>query len=137
MAATPMARRKRASGMLHQRVLQLLEARYPHPLTGLQLVELLHEEGDLVPTSQVYRALKRLIDEGAACKVLVAGGYVPIGRKPVILLWCRKCGTVEAVSGAETFRLLEARADAAGLTAARSLVEVPGICAACAGRNSG
>lgn len=128
-----MARRKRASGFLHQRVLRLLEAGYPHPLTGLQLAELLlREDGDVVPASQVYRALKRLIDEGAARKVLVAGGYVPAGREAAILLWCRGCGRVEAVPSPALFRELEAAGDAAGLADPHCLVEVPGLCSNCA-----
>jgi Fur family zinc uptake transcriptional regulator len=132
-----MASGKRLPGFLHQRVLRLLEAGYPHPLTGLQLVELLHAEGDGVPASQVYRALRRLIDEGAARKVLVAGGYVPVGPAPVALLWCRGCDTVEAVPCPELFGRLEAGAGAAGLAAMRFVVEVPGLCAVCARQNPG
>lgn len=129
-----MPARKRGAGFLHERVLRLLELRYPRPLTGLQLVELLHGEGERVPPSQVYRALKRLIDGGAACKVLVAGGYVPAGPGPAILLWCRGCGAVQALPCPELFARLEAGAATAGMADARSLVEVPGLCAQCVGQ---
>lgn len=135
MAGTAMAERQRARRFLHERVLALLEAGYPHPLSGLQLAERLLAEGDPVPASQVYRALKRLIDEGRARKVLVAGGYVPVRLASAILLWCRGCGAVEALASPELFAHLKDHAHAARLTVSDCVVEVPGRCAACSGRN--
>ncbi|WP_342249501.1 Fur family transcriptional regulator [Sphingomonas sp. OTU376] len=135
MAGGRMAGRKRGAGFLHERVLRLLELRYPRPLTGLELVEMLLDTGEVVPPSQVYRALKRLIDAGEACKVLVAGGYVPAGPAPAMLFWCRGCGTVHAVACPELFARLEAGATEAGMRDVRSVVEVPGLCGRCAGRN--
>ncbi|NYT42552.1 transcriptional repressor [Sphingomonas sp. R-74633] len=130
MAGIAMAEGKRNSGFLHDRVLRLLKAQHPHPLTGLQLAELLQAEGDVVPVSQVYRALRRLIDEGAIRKILVAGGYAPVWRESVVLLWCRVCGEVREVPCPEVFQRLEAIAG--GLKAPHCLIEVPGVCAACA-----
>ncbi len=130
-----MAGSKRGPGFLHERVLRLLELRYPQPLTGLELVALLLGTGEVVPPSQVYRALKRLIDAGEACKVLVAGGYVPAGPGPAMLLWCRGCGAVQAVPCPELFARLAAGAAAAGVRDARSVVEVPGLCSRCTGTN--
>jgi len=132
MAGGSMPGRKHGACFLHERVLELLVQRYPHPLTGLELVELLRRAGEGVAPSQVYRALKRLIEEGAACKILVAGGYVPAGPEPAILLWCRTCATVTAVPHPELFARLEASAAAAGMRDARCVVEVPGLCAGCA-----
>jgi len=129
--------RKRGAGFLHERVLRLLEMHYPQPLTGLELVEQLLGAGEAVPPSQVYRALKRLIEAGAACKVLVAGGYVPTGPAPAMLLWCRGCGAVQAVPCPDLFARLEAGAAAAGMREVRSVVEVPGLCSSCAGRSPG
>jgi Fur family transcriptional regulator, zinc uptake regulator len=137
MAGGRMPGRKRGAGFLHERVLRLLVLHYPQPLTGLELVGLLERAGECVPPSQVYRALKRLIAGGEACKVLVAGGYVPVGREPAMLLWCRGCGKVDAVPCAETFRLLAAVAEAGGLRDPHSHIEVPGLCAACAARAIG
>lgn len=117
---------------LHERVRELLVQRYPHPLTGLELVELLRRAGEGVAPSQVYRALKRLIEEGTVCKILVAGGYVPVGPQPAILLWCRACATVTAVPDPKLFARLEAWAAAAGMRDAQCVVEVPGLCAGCA-----
>ncbi|MDG2534568.1 hypothetical protein P6144_12980 [Sphingomonas sp. HITSZ_GF] len=134
MAGIAMAERKHATGFLHQRVLRLLEQHYPHPLTGLQLAEQLEHEGEHVLPSQVYRALRRLIDAGEARKILVAGGYAPVGSEPAILLWCRSCGALEAVPCPSLFARLEAGALAGGIAAPRCIVEVPGLCAACAGR---
>lgn len=137
MPGIAMAERRRPHGLLHERVLRLLETGYPHPLSGLQLVDRLQAEGELVPPSQVYRALKRLVDTGAARKVLVAGGYVPAGPEPAVLLWCRTCGKVEAVASPRAFRWLAALGDAVGLAEPRCRIEVPGRCADCAGRDSG
>lgn len=127
--------RKRGAGFLHERVLRLLETHHPQPRTGLELVEALRAVGEVVPPSQVYRALKRLIDAGEACKVLVAGGYLPAGPAPAMLFWCRGCGAVQAVACPELFARLEAGAVAAGMREVRSVVEVPGLCGSCAGRN--
>lgn len=118
---------------LHMRVRELLVQRYPHPLTGLELVELLRRTGEGVAPSQVYRALKRLIEERAVCKVLVAGGYVPAGPEPAMLFWCRGCGTVTAMPGPALFARLEAGAMVAGMRDVRCVVEVPGVCAGCCG----
>jgi Fur family transcriptional regulator, zinc uptake regulator len=117
---------------LHGRVRELLVQSYPRPLTGLELVELLRRAGEGVAPSQVYRALKRLIEDGAVCKVLVAGGYVRAGPEPAMLFWCRECGTVTAVPCPELFARLEAGAMAAGKDEVRCVVEVPGLCAGCA-----
>lgn len=131
MAGIAMAEGRRGMVFLHQRVLRLLLAHHPRPLSGLELVALLQAEGDMVSASQVYRALRRLTDEGAARKILVAGGYLPVGQEAA-LLWCRGCGKVEAAACPDAFRRLNALARRAGLAGPNCRIEVPGLCADCA-----
>lgn len=135
MAGIAMAEGRRGSGFLHHRVLRLLKAGQPYPLTGLQLVERLQAEGDTVSVSQVYRALRRLVEDGAIRKILVAGGYAPVWQEPAILLWCRTCGALREIPCPAAFARLHRIAETAGMTDTRCRIEVPGTCADCSERS--
>ncbi len=68
----------------------------PRPPGALDIGRMLRREGDLVPPNTVFRALRELIDRGAARKVMVARGYAPGSGAGMISLYCRACGTVTA-----------------------------------------
>lgn len=125
-----MARAKRRPPYLQEAILRILQGQR-RPLSGRQLAEKLRDEGNAVPLSMIFRAIRRLIDREVVRKILVAGGYAPVREKLVAVLWCRECGELTEMHCAEAFDELESLAAAAGLTDPRYSVEFAGLCARC------
>lgn len=112
-----------------------LLAHEKRPLGGLALVDLLQAEGEFVPSSLVFRALRDLIGRGAIRKLHLAGGYVPAGEAWAIDLLCTQCGMIATVRDEKPFLAIARAAEAAGFRVRLPVVEVVGVCRRC--RNSG
>ncbi|MBC9032665.1 hypothetical protein IAG41_09700 [Sphingomonas sp. JC676] len=125
-----MAKAKRRPHYLQDAILQILRDER-RPLSGRELAERLRYEGNAVPLSMIFRAIRRLIDREVVRKILVAGGYAPVSEKLVAVLWCRECGELTEIHCAEAFNELGNLAAAAGLTDPRYFVEFAGLCARC------
>jgi len=125
-----MAEPKRRPHYLQEALLQILQGQR-RPLSGPQMAEKLREQGNAVPLSMIFRAIRRLIDRGAVRKILVAGGYALVSEKLVAVLWCRECGELTELRCAEAFEELGSLAAAVGLTDLRYFVEFAGLCARC------
>lgn len=110
-------------------VLRALE-RADRPLSALELTHLLRSRGFPVPPSQVFRAIRELVDRGAVRKILVAGGYLPATAN-ALALFCRECGKVTDTPCPAAFDGLEREATAKGFSISRPMVEVSGVCAEC------
>lgn len=125
-----MAKPKRPDGTLQDNVLRLLrgEAR---PLSGTKLTELLRKEGYVVPSSLVFRAIRRLLDNKAIRKIQLAGGYVIRGPAPRISLCCSRCGAWEEIAHDLSFAGLDAAAEELGFTVFDHIVEAVGTCGRC------
>lgn len=132
VVGTGMAKPKRRPGYLQDRILRILQDQ-PRPLSGLELAEILREEGDLASPSLVFRAIRRLIDRRAIRKILVAGGYAAVREGCTIRLFCSQCGDLREIPGTETFDALDSAAAASGFGVSNYIVEVEGICRRCVG----
>lgn len=125
-----MARPKRPDGTLQDNVLRLLreEAR---PLSGTELTELLAQGGYVVPSSLVFRAIRRLLDTNAIRKVHLARGYVIREPASRISLCCSRCGAWDAIAHDLSFARLDKIAGQLGFTVSGRVIEVAGICGRC------
>jgi Fur family transcriptional regulator, zinc uptake regulator len=113
----------------------ILEAKTPP--TAYQLLDRLstaRKKGVAPPT--IYRALDFLTEHKLVHKIERLNAFVPCIEPehhgdPAAFLICRECGAVEEVEDAALAAALESVAGTRGFRAARSMVEIEGICAAC------
>ena len=130
-----MARTRRPPGELDRRILSLIE-REGRPLSGHMLVEMLRGEGRDVAVSLVFRALRKLCEQGALHKLLLARGYVRAHSDHEIYLCCTGCGAIGRVVDEKPFGAIHRAAEGKGFRVSRPLVEVAGLCGPCARRES-
>lgn len=128
-----MVETRRRAGFLHETVLRLLRDQ-PGAVSGLRLVDMIQAEGDAIPPSLVFRALRRLTDRGAVRKIALAKGYVVAGDAAPIDLVCRACGGLAETSAPEALAELHRAVATTGFAGTRMVVEVSGLCGRCAER---
>ena len=130
-----MARTRRPPGELDRLILALIE-REGRPLSGHMLMEMLRREGRDVAVSLVFRALRKLCEQGALHKLLLARGYVRARSDHEIYLCCTGCGAIGLVVDDEPFGAIRRAAEGKGFRVGRPLVEVAGLCGPCSRRKS-
>ena len=86
---------------------------------------------------QVYRALDFLVEQGFAHRLASRNAYMACGhqhgaREPVAFLICERCGRVEEATSPALAADVKAVAKAAGFDARAEIIEIAGVCAACA-----
>jgi Fur family zinc uptake transcriptional regulator len=93
-------------------------------------------DGKLAPIS-VYRAIDALLEAGVVHRVESRNAFFachrahPAGAHVVVLV-CETCSQVAETDGSAIHAALERAAIAASFAARRSVIEVQGLCAACA-----
>lgn len=90
----------------------------------------------LAPIS-IYRALDALVDVGVVHRLESRNAFFAChaahaGEREQIVLACSRCGTVAEVPGPDLFRSISQAAGRDGFQAQTTLVEVIGLCMACA-----
>jgi Fur family transcriptional regulator, zinc uptake regulator len=118
----------------HEQVLHALRAA-KGPMTAYEVLDAVRPNGISGPPT-VYRALTRLIDEGAVHRLESINAYVvcmePEHRhSQAAFTICRDCGRVEEMPGAKLTRLLHKIAAKQGFRVETATVELRGLCAAC------
>jgi Fur family zinc uptake transcriptional regulator len=107
------------------------------PLGAYDLIELLHEDGIVSPTT-VYRALKRLTELGLAHRIESLNAFVACShgshRGVAAFAICGDCGTVTEFHEHEVVERLGAWAHAHDFTVAKTTIELRGHCHACTSR---
>jgi len=126
-----MVRRRPRPDTLRDLVLGILSER-GEPLTVPQLTELLREKGRTVSPGAVFRAIRDLIDRGAARKIWVARAYAAAPGGFTIGLYCRQCGSLHDADGGVAYAALSSLAETHGFKASIYIVEAPGLCHRCA-----
>ncbi|MBV8455333.1 MAG: transcriptional repressor [Acetobacteraceae bacterium] len=120
---------------LRREVLRLvLEA--DGPVTAYQLLDRLRQvrAGAVPPT--VYRALDFLLAQGLIHRIERLNAFVACPESDhqhaAQFLICRRCGTVVELDDTIVARALDAAARRQGFHPAHAVVEIEGLCAACA-----
>ncbi|HQT61001.1 MAG: transcriptional repressor [Acidiphilium sp. 37-67-22] len=112
------------------------------PLTAYELLDRLRESHRGATPATIYRALEFLIAADLVHKVESLSAYVscadPAGEAQghthaAQFFICRQCGAVAELEDEAVAAALEAAAARIGFAAGSAIVEVGGLCAACAG----
>jgi Fur family zinc uptake transcriptional regulator len=106
------------------------------PMTAYQILERLQiSEPDIAPPT-VYRTLSALTDQGRAHRLESIKAFVPcrcshIESLPVLAI-CEDCGSVDEHDGSDLLPKLTALTDERSFQAKQHIVEIHGLCNACA-----
>lgn len=129
-----------ATSRNNQLVLEALTAAEA-PLSAYDLLDQLRGQGLRAPP-QIYRALKRLSDDGLVHKLESANAYIACAHATccggerckssyTVFFLCEGCGSVEEVNGQAITKDVELMANELGFDAQSSALEVRGQCAEC------
>jgi Fur family transcriptional regulator, zinc uptake regulator len=89
-----------------------------------------------VAPNSVYRALKRLENDGFVRKIVSTNAFFALddlSRQALCLLSCSICGEIGVIQCRETGKRLEKLAEANDFTPKTLVIEIIGNCAACEG----
>jgi Fur family zinc uptake transcriptional regulator len=123
----------------HQQILRILQTAGV-PMTAYEVLDAARKHEISAPPT-VYRALNKLIEQGAAHRLETINAYVacvdPHHRHGTAMFAiCRDCGTVEELDETDTLRRLIATADKRGFKIESAVIELKGQCNACLGSHA-
>lgn len=121
---------KRTSAELEAIVLSILRAS-PRPLGAYVIARQSRSLGAPLAPNQVYRILDRL--RGRVRRVETLNAYCEAVDDDAALMSCRACGSTATLAIDLDDQLLRA-CDTIGFRPGRTIVEIVGLCAACAGK---
>ena len=110
----------------------------PQPMSAYVILDKLRDAGLRAPL-QIYRALDRLIEAGLVHRLESLNAFVACAHKHChdgcasAFAICEKCGAVAEFSDDIVMKRLRSWSSAASFAPSRMVVEVRGLCAACAG----
>lgn len=121
---------------LRRAVLELVLAANT-PLTAYQLLDQLKSTRKSAMPPTIYRALEFLIENRLIHRIERLNAFVPCGETDhdhadAQFLICQQCGTVVEMEDHNVSAALAQAAAARGFTPGRAIVELDGLCAACA-----
>lgn len=107
------------------------------PLTAYQLLDRLKETGRQAAPPTIYRALEFLLAQRLIHRIERLNAFIPCSESgphehAAQFLICRICGAVAEIEDAAVTRALARAAEREGFHPGRVVVEIDGICAACA-----
>ncbi|TXC71211.1 transcriptional repressor [Sphingomonas ginsenosidivorax] len=113
-------------------------AGFDKPASAYDIAEAVSKvEGRRVAANSVYRILDLLVAANVARRVESANAYVanahPDCIHDCIFLVCDKCGQTTHIDDDPVTQGVRRAAEAAGFAPVRPVIEVRGVCAACAG----
>lgn len=123
----------------HQLVLDALRAA-ERPMTAYELLDAVRPAGITAPPT-VYRALKRLIDDGRVHRVESLNAFVACGEShqehsPVLFMICDECGDTKEVADSRTAARLSRCAAESDFAVQSTTVELHGSCGNCTEKSS-
>jgi Fur family transcriptional regulator, zinc uptake regulator len=108
------------------------------PMSAYSILDSLRDAGLRAPL-QVYRALDKLVENGSVHRLESLNAFVACAHKHChencasAFAICEKCGSVTEFSDDAVMRRLRGWSGRANFTPSKMVVEVRGMCAACAG----
>ncbi len=123
---------------LRREVLELI-LQADTPVTAYQLLDQLKPIRKSAVPPTIYRTLEFLLDNKLIHKIERLNAFVPCAESDhdhadAQFLICKSCGNVIEIEDHGVSHALAKAAAKHGFTPSRAVVEVDGICAACAGR---
>lgn len=108
------------------------------PLGAYEMIDRLGDSQGRRPAPiSVYRALDYLLENGLVHRLATRNAYLACAHRhdqgdPVVFLICEGCNKAEEVTSARVGASLADVSDTAGFQRRASVIEVAGVCAACA-----
>jgi Fur family transcriptional regulator, zinc uptake regulator len=107
------------------------------PMTAYEILDAVRSTGISAPPT-VYRALNRLMREGLAHRLETLNAYVACAdpqhrHDAAIFAICDDCGHTDEMQEGSVIKHLIGRISKQGFVADQTVIEVHGLCAACAG----
>jgi Fur family zinc uptake transcriptional regulator len=125
---------------LRRLVLELI-AKSPHPIKAYELLESLKQRHGRAAPPTVYRALEFWLGQGFVHRIASQNSYVgcphPTEPHPRAFLVCEGCQGVIELAEDRLSRLLTREASRHGFHARAQVIEVQGLCEACAAERRG
>ncbi len=104
------------------------------PVSAYEIIDKLRDEATLAPQT-VYRALDRLIAQGAAHRLESLNAFVACSHEAhvgtAVFAICNRCGTVTEFNEAKATQALAKWAENSHFTVASMTLELRGTCADC------
>ena len=105
------------------------------PLTAYEVIDRISTDGTWAPPT-VYRALKRLIEQGLVHRLESRNAFVACTcphkmNESVIFIVCEKCDATKELLDGEISARLKQRADEHSFLVARTTLELRGLCERC------
>lgn len=106
------------------------------PMSAYDILDRLRDSGLRAPL-QIYRALEKLVDQGAVHRLESMNAFVACSHAKchdmglVAFAICDECGTVSEFSDAEVSKRLGAWTRRNRFTATKTTIEIRGACSAC------
>jgi Fur family transcriptional regulator, zinc uptake regulator len=106
------------------------------PMSAYAILDTVRSHRINAPTT-VYRALSRLIADGAVHRLESINAYVACSDQPhphgsSVFAICRDCGHVDELAEADVVRRLQSDATRLGFQVEATTIELTGRCASCA-----
>lgn len=124
---------------LRQSVFQEIAASHK-AIGAYEVLDRLAAKGDRLAPISVYRAIDALVSAGIVHRFESRNAFFAChaghDRRQLVLA-CEACGRIAEVSGDEAFAAINAAASSVGFVATGAVVEVKGLCAACAADERG
>ncbi|WP_162528576.1 Fur family transcriptional regulator [Novosphingobium sp. BW1] len=106
-------------------------ARAAAPLSAYQIIAALRDERKTVAPPPIYRALKRLLDQGEIERIEMLSAYrIRIVEKCIHAI-CDSCGGLSSIPASHAVDALNAAMKHAGFASPRLSIEATGRCARC------
>jgi len=111
------------------------------PMTAYDIIPILSKklEHVIAPTT-VYRALNHLTAHGLVTRIESRNAYVlcqhPHESHDCLFFICRNCGAATEAPDNKISRLLHKEAETLGFDVSRQILEIVGLCKACAAKSS-
>ena len=107
------------------------------PLSAYDIIPILSKKLEhTVAPATVYRALKHLAEHGVVTRIESRNAYVlcqhPRESHDCLFFICRECGTATEAPDDKISRLLRKEAETLGFGVSRQILEIVGLCKACA-----
>jgi len=106
------------------------------PLSAYDILDALRDQGIRAPL-QVYRALNKLIDKGAAHRIESKNAFVACsrhdcaGHSTTIFMLCTACDSAEEFAEGQITEALAAVCESRDFNPVRTVIEMTGLCKTC------
>ncbi|MFY9287364.1 MAG: Fur family transcriptional regulator [Alphaproteobacteria bacterium] len=121
----------------NESTVQKILAKSDKPLSAYDIIPKMAKQlGHTVAPVTVYRALEHLAEHGLVTRIESKNAYIlcqhPEENHDCMFFICRTCGTATEASDDKISRLLRKEADLLGFGINKQILEIVGLCKACA-----